>query len=134
MIGLALASFALMWIIAEPGFDNTRAYEGTDTRAGALLVGAALAILWRGGLTARAPKKKRTGKGKGKSKRKAVAPAPWWLEVAGEVKPEWFGSDRIHYTSEGDRQQALPIADALAVVFPASRPTEFGCLVGSGND
>ena len=36
-----------MWLIAAPGFDNTRAYEGTDTRAGGLLIGAAMAMLWR---------------------------------------------------------------------------------------
>lgn len=37
-------SFALMWLMAAPSLDNSRAYEGTDTRAGGLLVGAALAI------------------------------------------------------------------------------------------
>jgi peptidoglycan/LPS O-acetylase OafA/YrhL len=30
----------------HPGLDPTRAYEGTDTRAGGLLVGAALALAW----------------------------------------------------------------------------------------
>ncbi len=43
--GLAAGSFGLMWWFASPGFDNTRAYEGTDARAGGLLVGAALALL-----------------------------------------------------------------------------------------
>jgi peptidoglycan/LPS O-acetylase OafA/YrhL len=42
---LAAGSFALLWVTAVPGFDNTRAYEGTDTRAGGLLVGAVLAVL-----------------------------------------------------------------------------------------
>ena len=46
-LGLAVVSFVAMWLIATPGFDNTRAYEGTDTRAGGLLVGAALGMLWR---------------------------------------------------------------------------------------
>ena len=46
-LGLAVVSFVAMWLIATPGFDNTRAYEGTDTRAGGLLVGAALAMLLR---------------------------------------------------------------------------------------
>lgn len=41
---LALASFVLMWVLAGSGTDNTRAYEGTDTRAGGLLLGAALAV------------------------------------------------------------------------------------------
>jgi peptidoglycan/LPS O-acetylase OafA/YrhL len=43
---LAVISFAIMWVLAAPGFDNTRAYEGTDTRAGALLIGATLAMVW----------------------------------------------------------------------------------------
>ena len=43
---LAVISFLIMWLLAVPGFDNTRAYEGTDTRAGALLIGATLAMLW----------------------------------------------------------------------------------------
>jgi peptidoglycan/LPS O-acetylase OafA/YrhL len=47
--GLAAGSFLLMALLAQPGFDNTRAYEGTDTRAGGLLVGAAVALLWRPG-------------------------------------------------------------------------------------
>lgn len=46
-LAMAAVSFALLAVLAHAGFDNTRAYEGTDTRAGALLVGAALAILWR---------------------------------------------------------------------------------------
>ncbi len=46
-LALAILSFVAMWVIATPGFDNTRAYEGTDTRAGGLLVGAALGMLWR---------------------------------------------------------------------------------------
>lgn len=45
--GLAVASFILLALLAVPGFDQTRAYEGTDTRAGGLLVGAALAMVWR---------------------------------------------------------------------------------------
>lgn len=43
-IALATASFALMWWLAAGGSDHTRIYEGTDTRAGGLLLGAALAI------------------------------------------------------------------------------------------
>ncbi|MDN4479284.1 acyltransferase family protein [Demequina sp. SYSU T00039] len=43
---LAAGSFWLMATLATPGFDNTRAYEGTDTRAGGLLVGAVLALAW----------------------------------------------------------------------------------------
>lgn len=41
---LTVGSFALMWFLAHPVGDNTRVYEGTDTRAGGLLVGAMLAL------------------------------------------------------------------------------------------
>jgi peptidoglycan/LPS O-acetylase OafA/YrhL len=43
---LAVASFCLLAMLATPGLDNTRAYEGTDTRAGGILVGALLALAW----------------------------------------------------------------------------------------
>ncbi|HUN35017.1 MAG TPA: acyltransferase family protein [Trebonia sp.] len=43
---LAVASFVALEAAFHPGVDPTRAYEGTDTRAGGLLVGAALAIAW----------------------------------------------------------------------------------------
>lgn len=46
IVGLVAASALAMGLIFHPGFDPTRAYEGTDTRAFTLLVGAALAIVW----------------------------------------------------------------------------------------
>jgi peptidoglycan/LPS O-acetylase OafA/YrhL len=73
-LGLAAGSFIALALIATPSLDNTRAYEGTDTRAGALLMGAALALLWRGGIYAKAPSDVESP-----SARKA----PWWLEAAG---------------------------------------------------
>ncbi|MFT4087726.1 MAG: acyltransferase family protein [Gordonia sp. (in: high G+C Gram-positive bacteria)] len=45
-LAMALGSFYLLATLAAPGFDNTRVYEGTDTRAGGLLLGAALAFWW----------------------------------------------------------------------------------------
>ena len=42
--GLAAASYAWMFVAFSPSQDPTRVYEGTDTRAGALLLGAALAL------------------------------------------------------------------------------------------
>ncbi|WP_345313922.1 acyltransferase family protein [Gordonia alkaliphila] len=45
-VGLALGSFYLLYDLASPVLDNTRAYEGTDTRAGGLLLGAAMAFWW----------------------------------------------------------------------------------------
>jgi peptidoglycan/LPS O-acetylase OafA/YrhL len=46
-LGLAGVSFLLLAVLAHGGIDNTRPYEGTDTRAGELLVGAALALVYR---------------------------------------------------------------------------------------
>jgi peptidoglycan/LPS O-acetylase OafA/YrhL len=43
---LTAASVAAMALLYHPGADPTRVYEGTDTRAFALLVGAALAVFW----------------------------------------------------------------------------------------
>jgi len=43
---LAAGSAAAMAILYHPGLDPTRLYEGTDTRAFGLLIGAALAVLW----------------------------------------------------------------------------------------
>ncbi|HEY3982070.1 MAG TPA: acyltransferase family protein [Streptosporangiaceae bacterium] len=43
---LAGASAAAMTMLYHPGYDPTRVYDGTDTRAFALLIGAALAFAW----------------------------------------------------------------------------------------
>src|ERR1700729_2609771 len=43
-LALAAASAALMAALYQPGPDPTRIYEGTDTRAAGLLIGAALAM------------------------------------------------------------------------------------------
>jgi peptidoglycan/LPS O-acetylase OafA/YrhL len=43
-LALAAVSIALMVALYRPGFDPTRVYDGTDTRAFGLLIGAALAI------------------------------------------------------------------------------------------
>jgi peptidoglycan/LPS O-acetylase OafA/YrhL len=43
---LAAASALAMAALYHPGYDPTRVYDGTDTRAFALLLGAALAFLW----------------------------------------------------------------------------------------
>ena len=51
---LAAASALEMVWLYHPGYDPTRVYEGTDTRACGLLIGAAVAIVWptrRGGRT-----------------------------------------------------------------------------------
>jgi peptidoglycan/LPS O-acetylase OafA/YrhL len=43
---LAAASALLMALIYQPGTDPSRVYYGTDTRSFALLIGAALALVW----------------------------------------------------------------------------------------
>jgi peptidoglycan/LPS O-acetylase OafA/YrhL/lysophospholipase L1-like esterase len=43
---LALASAVEMALLYTPGYDPTRIYDGTDTRAFALFIGAALAFVW----------------------------------------------------------------------------------------
>ncbi len=45
-LALAAASAWLMAHLYQPGMDPTRVYEGTDTRAFGLLIGAALALAW----------------------------------------------------------------------------------------
>jgi peptidoglycan/LPS O-acetylase OafA/YrhL len=51
-LGLAAASAVVMLMLYQPGFDPTRVYEGTDTRASGLLIGAALAMVWPSGRAA----------------------------------------------------------------------------------
>jgi peptidoglycan/LPS O-acetylase OafA/YrhL/lysophospholipase L1-like esterase len=46
-LGLAAVSALLMAVLYHPGFATTRVYDGTDTRAFGLLIGAALAMVWR---------------------------------------------------------------------------------------
>lgn len=45
-VATATVSAAAMAILYHPGYDPTRIYEGTDTRAFGLLTGAALAMFW----------------------------------------------------------------------------------------
>jgi peptidoglycan/LPS O-acetylase OafA/YrhL len=50
--GLAAAGSAVaMLLLYQPGMDPTRIYEGTDTRAFGLLIGAMLALAWPSGST-----------------------------------------------------------------------------------
>ena len=64
---LAAASAVLMAVLFTPGFDSTRVYDGTDTRAFGLLIGAALAMVWParrlgGAITANARRDPRRGR------------------------------------------------------------------------
>jgi peptidoglycan/LPS O-acetylase OafA/YrhL len=60
-LGLAAASTAAMLAIYQPGLDPTRIYEGTDTRAAGLLIGAALAMVWPSARAAKASRAWRIG-------------------------------------------------------------------------
>jgi len=46
ILGAAVGSAALMAALYTPGTDPSRVYYGTDTRLGAILLGAALACVW----------------------------------------------------------------------------------------
>jgi peptidoglycan/LPS O-acetylase OafA/YrhL len=46
MMGGAAVSAVLMWLLYSPA-DPSRVYFGTDTRAAGLLIGSALAVVWR---------------------------------------------------------------------------------------
>jgi peptidoglycan/LPS O-acetylase OafA/YrhL len=71
---LAAGSALLMVHLYQPGYDPTRVYEGTDTRACGLLIGAALAMVWP---------TRRPAVG-GKSADRRVPPAVrWLLDAAG---------------------------------------------------
>jgi peptidoglycan/LPS O-acetylase OafA/YrhL/lysophospholipase L1-like esterase len=45
-LALAVGSGVAMIALYHPGLDPTRVYEGTDTRAAGVLIGAALAMIW----------------------------------------------------------------------------------------
>ncbi len=84
---LAGGSAVLMTRLYHPGYDPTRAYEGTDTRAFGLLIGAALAIVWP---TRRPVRDAGTSVDRGVSAdrerpadRRVPAAARWLLDAAG---------------------------------------------------
>ncbi len=55
-LALAAASAIAMYVLYHPAVDPTRVYEGTDTRASGLLIGAALAMVWPSSRAAKATK------------------------------------------------------------------------------
>jgi peptidoglycan/LPS O-acetylase OafA/YrhL len=71
-LALAAVSAVAMAILFHPGYDPTRVYEGTDTRAFGLLIGAAVAIVW----PTRRP-------GGASAERTVPAWARWLLDAAG---------------------------------------------------
>jgi peptidoglycan/LPS O-acetylase OafA/YrhL len=95
---LAALSAVAMAVLYQPGYDPTRVYEGTDTRAFGLLTGAALALAWptrrlaaggagRAGKTGGAGKTGRAGETGGAGRawggRSGPTAARWLLDAAG---------------------------------------------------
>ncbi|MCW2892422.1 MAG: putative acyltransferase [Actinomycetia bacterium] len=73
-LALAAGSAILMACLYHPGYDPTRVYEGTDTRACGLLIGAAVAMVW--------PTRKPAVGGTSADRRVPVA-VRWLLDAAG---------------------------------------------------
>jgi hypothetical protein len=59
ILGAALLSSVVMAVLFHTGHDPSSVYYGTETRASGLLVGAALAVVWRPWLTRRRPNRRR---------------------------------------------------------------------------
>jgi peptidoglycan/LPS O-acetylase OafA/YrhL len=73
-LALAGGSAILMIHLYQPGYDPTRVYEGTDTRACGLLIGAAVAMIWP---------TRRPSVGGTSAERRVPAAVRWLLDAAG---------------------------------------------------
>jgi peptidoglycan/LPS O-acetylase OafA/YrhL len=115
-IGLAAASFFQLNRLAVAGIDNTRAYEGTDSRAGGILVGAAVAMLWSPQSLTKYLRR-RTQVGVDSAAALAIAVIGWLM----------VSTNQIHRSLYHWRLLALSVATValvVAVVHPASRLKE----------
>jgi peptidoglycan/LPS O-acetylase OafA/YrhL len=116
---LAAASAVLMALLYRPGYDPTRIYDGTDTRAFALLIGSALAFLWPS-----------------RHLRDHVAPrARWMLEGAGIAGLVIFavlvaGTSQYSPFLYRGGLVLLSFGTALMVAAAASPATSFGRILG----
>ncbi len=116
---LAAASFVWMALLATPGLDHTRVYEGTDTRAGELLVGAVLALLY--------------------SAERRVRPRAWWqrrgLDVSGLLALAVIGflavtTSAYRMTMYHGGLLVLAVATAVLVAVVSTPGTAVGWLLG----
>ncbi len=116
---LAAASAVTMGLLYQPGYDPTRVYDGTDTRAFALLIGAALAFVWPS-----------------RHLREEVADrARWILDGAGAAGLVvfavlvWRTSEYSPFLYRGG-MVLLSVATALMVAAAASPASRFGRVLG----
>jgi peptidoglycan/LPS O-acetylase OafA/YrhL len=116
---LAAASAVMMALLYRPGYDPTRVYEGTDTRAFALLIGAALAFIWPS-------RHLRSGVPDG---------ARWILDGAGTAGLVvfavlvWRTSEYSPFLYRGG-MVLLSLGTALMVAAAASPASRFGRMLG----
>ena len=108
-----------MGLLYQPGYDPTRIYDGTDTRAFALLIGAALAFVW----PSRHLREDVTGQ------------ARWMLDGAGAAGLAvfavlvWRTSEYSAFLYRGG-MVLLSFAAALMVAAAASPASRFGQVLG----
>ena len=119
--GLTAASAVWMALLYQPGFDNTRAYDGTDTRAFGFLVGAALALVW--------PSQRLNGP--------VAAGKRWVLDAAGAtglavIVALIVGTDEYSPALYRGGLVALSVATAVVVAVAAHPASRVGRALGSG--
>jgi peptidoglycan/LPS O-acetylase OafA/YrhL len=116
---LAAASAVAMALLYRPGYDPTRVYDGTDTRAFAVLIGAALAFVW--------PSRHLRGE--------VARSARWALDGAGAAGLVvfavlvWRTSQYSAFLYHGGLV-LLSLATALMVAAAASPAGRFGRMLG----
>ena len=116
---LAAASAVTMALLYRPGYDPTRVYDGTDTRAFALLIGAALAFVW--------PSRR--------LRDKVTSRARWALDGAGAAGLAvfavlvWRTSEYSPFLFRGG-MVLVSFATALMVAAAASPASRFGRILG----
>jgi peptidoglycan/LPS O-acetylase OafA/YrhL len=116
---LAAASAVAIALLYQPGYDPTRVYDGTDTRAFAMLIGAALAFVW--------PSRR--------LRDDVARPALWALDGAGIAGLAvfavlvWRTGEYSPFLYRGG-MVLLSFATALMVAAAASPASRFGRALG----